>query len=190
MVSATAFAQQASPRDSVSGTVAGAKIKIWYGSPSVKGRTIGKEIAPYGKVWRLGANEATTFTTSKDIKVGGKELKAGTYTLYATPGESEWKFMFNSTLMDGKRHIWGIKMDGSTTDDPAKDASSASKRSLTAFGMTIGARAPIVTSSRTSRSRGPLPQSPRWRWSSPSSCPAGPSPFPGCRNSGSGTGWC
>jgi hypothetical protein len=121
MVSATAFAQQASPRDSVSGTVAGATIKIWYGSPSVKGRTIGKEIAPYGKVWRLGANEATTFTTSKDITVEGKALKAGTYTLYATPNENEWKFMFNSNLMDGKRHIWGIKMDGSTTDDASKD---------------------------------------------------------------------
>src|SRR3569833_560753 len=120
MVSATAFAQQASPRDSVSGTVAGSQIKIWYGSPAVKGRTIGKEIAPYGKVWRLGANDATTFTTSKDIKVEGKALKAGTYTLYATPNENEWKFMFNSTLMDGKRHIWGIKMVGSTTDVASK----------------------------------------------------------------------
>jgi DUF2911 family protein len=124
LLSTVSFGQkkpQASPRDSVSGTVAGAKIKIWYGSPAVKGRTIGKEIAPYGKVWRLGANEATTFTTSKDIKVEGKALKAGTYTLYATPNESEWKFMFNSQLMDGTRPIWGIKMDGSTTDDPSKD---------------------------------------------------------------------
>lgn len=123
LMATSAFAQKqmASPRDSVSGTVAGATIKIWYGSPSVKGRTIGKEIAPYGKVWRLGANEATTFTTSKDITVEGKPLKAGTYTLYATPNATEWKFMFNSVLMDGKRHIWGIKMDGSTTDDPAKD---------------------------------------------------------------------
>jgi hypothetical protein len=132
MVSATAFAQQASPRDSVSGTAAGATIKIWYGSPAVKGRTIGKDIAPYGKVWRLGANEATTFTTNKDIKVGGKELKAGTYTLYATPGESEWKFMFNSTLMDGKRHIWGIKMDGSTTDDASKDVAVVTTKSMKA----------------------------------------------------------
>jgi hypothetical protein len=124
MVSASAFAQKkqiASPRDSVSGTVAGSQIKIWYGSPAVKGRTIGKEIAPYGKVWRLGANEATTFTTSKDIRVEGKKLKAGTYTLYATPNENEWKFMFNSQLMDGSRRIWGIKDDGSASDDPAKD---------------------------------------------------------------------
>jgi hypothetical protein len=123
MASTAAFAQKqiASPRDSVSGTVAGSEIKIWYGSPSVKGRTIGKEIAPYGKVWRTGANQATTFTTSKDIKVEGKTLAAGKYTLYTTPDEKEWKIIFNSQLMDGSRPIWGIKMDGSTTDDPAKD---------------------------------------------------------------------
>ena len=123
LMATTAFAQKqmASPRDSVSGTVAGSEIKIWYGSPSVKGRTIGKEIAPYGKVWRTGANQATTFTTSKAIKVEGKTLAAGKYTLYTTPDEKEWKIIFNSTLMDGARPIWGIKMDGSTTDDPAKD---------------------------------------------------------------------
>jgi hypothetical protein len=123
LLATAAFAQNqvASPRDSVSGTVAGSEIKIWYGSPSVKGRTIGKEIAPYGKVWRTGANEATTFTTSKNIKVEGKNLPAGTYTLYTVPNEKEWKIIFNSQLKNNGRPIWGIKMDGSTTDDPAKD---------------------------------------------------------------------
>lgn len=124
LLSGVAFAQkkpQASPADSTSGTVAGATISISYHSPGIKGRTIGKEIAPYGKIWRTGANEATTFSTSKDIKIEGKSLKAGKYTLYTTPDENEWKIIFNSQLMDGNRPIWGIKMDGSTTDDPAKD---------------------------------------------------------------------
>jgi hypothetical protein len=124
LFSTVAFAQkkpQASPADSTSGTVAGSMIKITYHSPGIKGRTIGKEIAPYGQVWRTGANEATTFTTSKDIKIGGKTLPAGKYTLYTLPNETEWKIIFNSQTMDGTRPIWGIKMDGSTTDDPAKD---------------------------------------------------------------------
>ena len=112
---------QASPADSTSGTVSGATIAIFYHSPGVKGRTIGQEIAPYGQIWRTGANEATTFSTSTDIKVEGKVLKAGKYTLYTQPDEKEWKIIFNSQLMDGTRPIWGIKHDGSTTDDPAKD---------------------------------------------------------------------
>ena len=119
LLSTAAIAQkkpQASPADSTSGTVAGSTISIFYHSPGIKGRTIGKEIAPYGKIWRTGANEATTFTTSKDIKIGGKTLPAGKYTLYTLPNETQWKIIFNSQTGQ-----WGIKDDGSTTDDPAKD---------------------------------------------------------------------
>ena len=124
LLSALAFGQkkpQASPADSSSGTVAGSTIKIEYHSPAVKGRKIWGGLVPYNQVWRTGANEATTFSTSKDIKIGGKTLPAGKYTLYTKPGEKEWKIMFNSQLQDQGRAIWGIKMDGSTTDDPSKD---------------------------------------------------------------------
>ena len=101
LVSSTTFAQTKplpSPRDSVSGDVAGSHIKIWYGSPSVKGRKIFGELEPYGKVYRAGANEATTFTTSKDIKVGGKTLPAGTYAFFVIPAEKGlWTVIFNKT---------------------------------------------------------------------------------------------
>jgi hypothetical protein len=119
LVSTVAFGQkkpQASPADSTSGTVAGSTIKISYHSPSVKGRKIWGGLVPYDKVWRTGANEATIFTTSKDIKIGGKTLPAGKYSLYTIPGEKEWKIIFNSQTGQ-----WGIKMDGSTTDDASKD---------------------------------------------------------------------
>jgi hypothetical protein len=123
LVSTIAMAQMtpgaktiASPRDSVSGTVAGSVIKINYGSPSVKGRKIFGGLQPYGKNWRAGANAATTFETSKDIKIEGKTLPAGKYTLFATPGEKEWTIVFNSVTGQ-----WGIKRDGSANDDPAKD---------------------------------------------------------------------
>jgi len=85
----------ASPRDSVSGTINGAKITINYGSPSVKGRKVFGELEPFGKVWRAGANEATVFTTSKDIMVEGKKLAAGSYGFFAIPTESTWTIIFN-----------------------------------------------------------------------------------------------
>lgn len=111
----------ASPPETATGTISGAVITINYSSPAVKGRKIWGDLVPYDKVWRLGANNATIFETSKDIMIEGKKLPAGKYTLYATPGEKEWTFIFNSkTTQDGKP-IWGIKNDGSTTEDPADD---------------------------------------------------------------------
>jgi hypothetical protein len=115
------FAQQdkskrASPPEIATGSVGGSTISINYSSPAVKGRKIWGDLVPYDKVWRLGANEATIFETSKDIMVEGKKLPAGKYSLYAIPGENEWTFIFNS-----KTGQWGIKMDGSTTEDPAND---------------------------------------------------------------------
>jgi len=92
----TACAQRPSPAAKVSETTtSGAKISINYSQPAVKGRTIGKEIAPWGKVWRTSANEATVFQVSKNVKVQGKTLAAGKYSLYSIPGEKEWTIMIN-----------------------------------------------------------------------------------------------
>jgi hypothetical protein len=106
-----------SPPATATGKVNGATITINYSSPSVKGRKIWGELVPYDQVWRAGANEATLFQTDKDIQVEGKTLKAGKYSLYAIPGEKTWTIIFNSQTGQ-----WGIKMDGSTTEDPSKDA--------------------------------------------------------------------
>lgn len=73
----------------------GVVVTIDYSQPSVKGRTIGKEIAPFGKVWRTGANEATVFEVSKPVKINGKALAAGKYALHSIPGEKEWTLIFN-----------------------------------------------------------------------------------------------
>ena len=94
----------------------GLTVKIDYSQPAVKGRTIGKEIAPYGKVWRTGANEATLFEVSRDAKVEGKDLKAGKYSMFTIPGENEWQFILNSETGQ-----WGIKQGGEANRDPAKD---------------------------------------------------------------------
>jgi hypothetical protein len=105
-----------SPPATATGTVNGATITIDYSSPGVKGRKIWGDLVPYGKVWRAGANEATLFTTSKDILVEGKKLPAGKYSLYAIPGEKDWVIIFNS-----KTGQWGVKDDESTTEEPAND---------------------------------------------------------------------
>ena len=99
----TASAQQdkskrPSPPAKVSETIAsGATITIDYSQPSVKGRLIGKEIAPFGEVWRTGANEATIFETTKDVMVEGRALPAGKYSLYTVPGIDKWTIIFNKT---------------------------------------------------------------------------------------------
>ncbi len=84
--------------DKVTTTIkSGATVSVDYSQPSVKGRLIGKELAPFGKVWRTGANEATIFEVSKDVKINGKALPAGKYGLFTIPGETEWTLIFNKT---------------------------------------------------------------------------------------------
>ncbi|WP_461790313.1 DUF2911 domain-containing protein [Pedobacter sp.] len=100
VVSFSAMAQQAkpkaSPAESASGKVNGANITINYGSPSVKGRTIWGGLEAYDKVWRAGANDATTFETDKDIKVEGKALPAGKYSFFLIPrANGTWTAIFN-----------------------------------------------------------------------------------------------
>lgn len=95
------FAQKGKPRvsppDSVSGTVNGAAITIHYSSPSVKGRQIWGKLVPYDSVWRAGANEATTFETSRDIEVAGKSLPAGKYGFFLIPRQTgRWTAIFNN----------------------------------------------------------------------------------------------
>jgi hypothetical protein len=92
-----AFAQQpASPPATATGEINGASITINYSSPGVKGRVIWGELVPYDKLWRAGANAATTIETSKDLKVEGKSLPAGKYSIFAIPGRDEWTMIFNT----------------------------------------------------------------------------------------------
>ncbi len=84
----------------------GTDIEIVYSSPFKKDRKIIGALVPYGKVWRTGANEATTFKTNKDITIQNQILKAGEYTLWTIPGENEWEIIFNS-----KDYGWGVNWD-------------------------------------------------------------------------------
>src|SRR6478736_8253093 len=130
-VASTVYAQKASPPATAIGKVAGASITITYSSPSVKGRKIWGELVPYGKAWRAGANEATTFMTDKDIKVEGKELKAGKYSLFIIPTENEWEFILNSETGQ-----WGIKKGGVANYDPAKNVATFKVKLAKSASMT------------------------------------------------------
>lgn len=72
--------------------------KAYYSRPSKSERIVFGGIVPYGKVWRMGANEAVEFKAFKDLTIGGKALKAGLYSMFAIPGESEWTIILNSDL--------------------------------------------------------------------------------------------
>jgi hypothetical protein len=84
--------QRKSPHETVSTD----NVSVTYGRPFKKGREVFGGLEKYGKVWRVGADEATTITFKKDVNFGGKAVKAGTYTLFAIPNESEWTMILNS----------------------------------------------------------------------------------------------
>ena len=88
-------AKRKSKNGSVSGTIDGVEVSLEYGRPQVKDRTIWGKLVPYGKVWRTGADEATTITFGADVLVQGKALPAGTYSLFTIPEEGEWTVIFN-----------------------------------------------------------------------------------------------
>ena len=76
----------------------GATISIEYSQPSVKGRTIGKDLEPLdNKVWRTGANEATVFETDKNIMINGQKLPAGKYGLFTLFNGNDCTVIFNKT---------------------------------------------------------------------------------------------
>ncbi len=75
--------------------------KVVYSRPQLNGRSL-SSLAPEGKVWRTGANESTEITFYKDATIGGKSVKAGTYTLFTIPGEKEWTVILNSDT-----NTWG-----------------------------------------------------------------------------------
>jgi hypothetical protein len=99
MICSVAFAQmqtpRTSPKASVSQTVGVTDITVAYCRPGVKNRTIWGELVPYDKIWRTGANEATTISFNSDVRIEDQVLPAGTYALFTIPGKAEWTIIFN-----------------------------------------------------------------------------------------------
>ncbi|MEN9969479.1 MAG: hypothetical protein RIR94_1681 [Bacteroidota bacterium] len=94
---------KASPVAKLQQKVGLADIQIDYSRPSVNGRVIFGELIPFGQTWRLGANENTKITSSEALIFGKDTLKAGTYALFAKPGQSSWEFYFYTDYSN-----WGL----------------------------------------------------------------------------------
>ena len=87
---------QPSPFSKVDQKVGLTDVTLEYSRPNMRARTIFGDLVPYGRVWRLGANTNTKITFSTDVTVQGKELKAGTYAMFAIPNENNWEIVFYS----------------------------------------------------------------------------------------------
>ena len=96
-------AERTSPLAMTDFMVGGNAARICYGAPSARERVVFGELVPFGEAWRLGANEATALHLTGAAMVGGMALDAGSYSLYAMPGETEWMFHVNSNF-----ERWGI----------------------------------------------------------------------------------
>lgn len=105
-------ADRASKNGRAEGAIGGVETVVTYGRPKVKGRTLWGELVPFDKVWRTGANEATTITFADDVTVESEPLPAGTYGLFTIPGEDTWTVIFNE-----QAEQWGAG-----NYDEAKDA--------------------------------------------------------------------
>ena len=89
-------------------------LEVIYSRPAVRGRTIFGDLVPYGRIWRVGANASTKFTTNSRITIKGNVLEPGTYALYAFPHKGVWEVVFHTNTGH-----WG---DGRTAYDPQEDA--------------------------------------------------------------------
>jgi hypothetical protein len=100
-----------SPPEVATGKINGATIQINYGSPSVRSRKIWGELVPFDKVWRAGANDATTFETDKDITIVGAKLPAGKYSFFVIPNDKQCVLIFNKEAKQWGAYKYNEKED-------------------------------------------------------------------------------
>jgi hypothetical protein len=106
------------------------QIKVTYSRPQLKGRDL-ETVAPAGKVWRMGANEAVEVTLYKDMKLGTTPVKAGTYTMDALPGATEWTVIISKDL-----NVWGSYFYNEANDVARISVPvETGKESIEYFGM-------------------------------------------------------
>ncbi len=123
---AVAQSKPLSPPAKAEGKIGSKNVSIDYSAPSKRGREIIGGLVPYGKVWRTGANAATTLRTDKDITIGDLAVPAGTYTLYTIPGEKDWTLIVNKqtgqwgTQYDQTQDLGRVKMSVRKVKDPVE----------------------------------------------------------------------
>jgi len=109
----------------------GKTVSVDYSSPRMKGRKIFGALVPYNEVWRAGANEATTFVPNTNVNVGGKDVPAGSYTIFAVPSPDKWTLVISK-----KTGEWGVPYPGEG-DDFTRTDMTAGKTSAPVENFTI-----------------------------------------------------
>jgi len=89
----------------------GKTVSVRYSSPRMRGRKIFGDLVPYGEVWRAGADDATTFAPNVNVMVGGKNIPAGNYTMFALPTPGKWTLIISKQIGE-----WGIPYPGEQFD--------------------------------------------------------------------------
>jgi hypothetical protein len=100
-------------------------VRVIYSRPQKSGREVFGSLVPYGKVWRAGANEATEVKFYQDVELGGKKVKAGTYSLFTIPGEKEWTIILNTDLDYWGAYSYNAKNDLARVTAPAKEVNDS-----------------------------------------------------------------
>jgi hypothetical protein len=109
--------ERASPHAEVSTTVGGKKITIAYGRPYKKGRDVWGGLVPWDKVWRTGADEATTLTTDGDIRLGTLKVPKGSYALFTIPSQKKsWQLIVNKNPKQWGAFTYDAKDDLGKTE--------------------------------------------------------------------------
>lgn len=149
--------QRVSPHESTTATIGGKKITITYGRPSKKGREIFGKLEPYGKVWRTGADEATTLETEADLMIGDLHVPAGTYALFTIPEQSKWTLVVNKTAKqwgafkyEESQDLGRVPMTMKKLSSPLEQLTitlapgSGNKGTLTVAWDTVSASVPVM----------------------------------------------
>ena len=107
--------------------------RVIYSRPQKNGRAIFGELLDYGKVWRLGANEATEIEFYKDVTINDVKVKKGRYTLYGIPYEDKWTIIINKDTDTWSSFKYGAKNDLLRMDVPVQKQSEITEAFVMAF---------------------------------------------------------
>ena len=103
--------KRVSPKETTTGEINGVEVIINYCAPSVKGRKIWGELVPYDKIWRAGANEATTMEFGKDISIQNNKLPAGKYSFFVIPNKEKCTLIFNNDFKQWGSYNYSMDKD-------------------------------------------------------------------------------
>lgn len=118
-----------SPPATAGVSLGGQQVTIKYNAPSARGRQIMGEVVPYDKIWRTGANPATTLITPVSLHIGTLLVPAGTYTLYTMPSKEKWMLIVNKqtgqwgTEYNEAQDLGRVEMEGHTLSSPQEKMS-------------------------------------------------------------------